>query len=677
MRSDGPDGGKRNFHNLINNTEMTKRVVNMAFTLRAAGLIAAVVLAAALSPGARAADTLRVVTHSNVTVVTDPSKGFRSHPGWGVFPPDSVEVRRVILRVRFGCPDSVRCADWDYLDHIILRRKGGAAGEPLDYEIGRMLTPYGGAFGKQWEFEWTSDITDFSPVLRDSVEIDYLHGGYEPDTGRGWRITIGFDVITGPPAGSVVSITKLYDGEYPYGDSTRPMTASLPPATFTVAGGADHVRFVIWQTGHGGDDSGCGEFCDRYREILFDGRVADKKQIWKKCGDNPLYPQAGTWIYDRAGWCPGDLAEPDRYDFPVEPGSTHSIGLRMEPYSFPGTESREAITAYLIQYRGPAAANDVAIDRIIVPSDDDSYSRLNPSCLGAVAVVRNLGSEPLRKLYIRYGSFGFDDRSFIWEGLLPFNATERVELPGEIPGRPGRNMYTVSLISPNGAADEYPEDNEMNLPFHAVPLHRSPLVFRLKTNAEASQNSYILRDAGGDVLAARAPGSLRPDTVYADTFRLAPGCYELRLNDSAGDGLEFWYNVRGGRGTARLFDGGGRMLKNFESDFGSSVSYGFRVTENLRLISPPATDPAIGVFPTRTLGVTTMDYFSNSPALVEAKIVTDPGGEVVDTRRLPGYREGTVEFDLGARGPARYYLQVSVDGVLKFNKRIRVVEKIN
>jgi len=25
----------------------------------------------------------------------------------------------------------------------------------------------------------------------------------------------------------------------------------------------------------------------------------------EECADNPLYPQGGTWIYDRAGWCPG------------------------------------------------------------------------------------------------------------------------------------------------------------------------------------------------------------------------------------------------------------------------------------------------------------------------------------------------------------------------------------
>jgi hypothetical protein len=72
-----------------------------------------------------------------------------------------------------------------------------------------------------------------------------------------------------------------------------------------------------------------------------------------------------------------------------------------------------------------------------------------------------------------------------------------------------------------------------------------------------------------------------------------------------------------------------------------------------------------------------VDYFANAPALVGIQIVTDPGGEVVEERRLPDYREGTVTFDLTSRGPQRYYLRVTVNGAVKLNKRIRVVDKIN
>ena len=33
------------------------------------------------------------------------------------------------------------------------------------------------------------------------------------------------------------------------------------------------------------------------------------QEIWRDdCGEVALYPQGGTWVYDRANWCPGDKA---------------------------------------------------------------------------------------------------------------------------------------------------------------------------------------------------------------------------------------------------------------------------------------------------------------------------------------------------------------------------------
>ena len=111
-------------------------------------------------------ETVHVVTHDRVTIVTDPSHGFNLYKRWGVFPSPSVPMRRIALHVWFACPESLRCADWDYLDHVTIRRTGGVNGPLEDYEIGRMLTPYGGAFGKDWHFEWEVDVTDFSLLLQ-------------------------------------------------------------------------------------------------------------------------------------------------------------------------------------------------------------------------------------------------------------------------------------------------------------------------------------------------------------------------------------------------------------------------------------------------------------------------------------------------------------------------------
>jgi len=59
------------------------------------------------------------------TVVTDPSKGAKEYTTWTVFPSQKEPVRKITLFVKFACPDSMRCADWDYSDRIILKRRGG------------------------------------------------------------------------------------------------------------------------------------------------------------------------------------------------------------------------------------------------------------------------------------------------------------------------------------------------------------------------------------------------------------------------------------------------------------------------------------------------------------------------------------------------------------------------
>jgi len=79
-----------------------------------------------------------VVTHQRKTILCDAQKGENSYPAWGVFPKENYPIRKVTMFVTLGSPDSLRTAHWDYLDHIVLRRKGGENGPALNYELGRM-----------------------------------------------------------------------------------------------------------------------------------------------------------------------------------------------------------------------------------------------------------------------------------------------------------------------------------------------------------------------------------------------------------------------------------------------------------------------------------------------------------------------------------------------------------
>ncbi|WP_423148572.1 peptide-N-glycosidase F-related protein [Rubrolithibacter danxiaensis] len=620
----------------------------------------------------RAADTLHVVTHNKLTIVTDPAKGFKIYKAWGKFPSANVPIRKIKLKVRLGCPDSMRCADWDYKDHITIRRKGGINGVSQDYEIARMLTPYGGAFSKDWNFTWEVDITDFSMLLRDSVEIEYNHTGYEPNQDRGWSVTLDFEIVKGKPVWEPVSIQKIYDDAYRYGDSTNNIENALKPVSFNTRQEADFARLRIVQTGHGMDKpDNCAEFCNKYREIWFDGKLIDMKSIWKQCGTNPLYPQAGTWIYDRANWCPGNLMQPDIYDLNVRGNRQHTIDINMQNYISTDPSAQEVISAYLIKYKKAINKNDVAIEDIINPSLKDIYKRVNPSAFQARILVKNLGENPVKQLRIRYGTKGSQKKQFNWNGMLAAGKTDTIVLPGVISAKAGLNYFETELLLPNGKKDEYPADNKMTSQFEAVPVHGNSLVIYLLTNNQPEQNGYRITNSEGKTVSEKLPGSLKANTLYRDTISLSKGYYQFFLSDTAGNGLEFWANPRGGRGKVHLLDSAGNIIKDFESDFGSSVQYEFKVGAP---ITPVTAQTSFGLYPTRIKDKTTLDYYSNFPEDVLVQIVTDPGDKVVEEHTYAQLKEGMFTYDLSRFPKGRFYLKVFIKGEEKFKKRIRLKE---
>jgi len=622
--------------------------------------------------GAKASDTLHVVTHNRITVVTDPSKGFNPYKRWAVFPSENTPVRKMILHVRFGCPDSLRCADWDYKDHITLRRKGGVYGLSQDYELARMLTPYGGAFPKDWTFNWEVDVTDFSLLLRDSVEIEYNHTGWEPNNDRGWSVTLDFEIIKGKPTWEPVSIQKIYDNSYRYGDSNNNIENALKPVSFTANKQADFARLRVVQTGHGMDNpDGCGEFCNKTRQIFFDGKLVDSRSIWKECGDNSLYPQAGTWIYDRANWCPGNLMQPDVLTLKLKPGSEHKVDINMQPYVSSKPSADEVISAYLIQYKKASAKNDVQLVDVINPSLKDAYRRQNPSAMQPRIIVQNTGRNAVNRMTVRYGTRGFKQKTFQWKGdLLPF-AVDTISLPGTIESKAGTNAFEAELLQPNGKKDGFEAGNKLTSFFEAVPKHDSILVVYLLTNNQPSQTAYTVINSEGKTVWQRNFGSLQANTVYRDTVRLSKGVYQFKLLDSANNGLEFWAAPREGRGKARLLNGKGEIIKNFEADFGSYVQYDFAVGEPAE---PVTAQTSFGLYPTRTNDKTTFDYAANFPEDVLVQIVTDPGDAVVEEHKYLQLKEGTFMYDLSRFPKGRFYLKVFINVQERFKKRIRLKE---
>ncbi|MEN8249418.1 MAG: peptide-N-glycosidase F-related protein, partial [Bacteroidota bacterium] len=337
--------------------------------------------------------SISVVTHDAVTIVTNPKKGTNSFTTWGVFPDENKSIRQIVMNVTLAHPKDRSIAHWDYLDRINILRVGGANGKNKNIEIGRMLTPYGSNFKEDWHYTWNVDVTDFSSFLRDSVEIEYIHTGYEsPDLG--WDLTIDFIIDFGPPVAKFLSFEELWVGGFQYGNPEDDIENNLAPIKIVRTEGSSLGRLRIQHTGHGMDSpSGCSEFCSRWREIILNGEVIDHRDMWKDCGDNPLYPQGGTWIFDRAYWCPGDLQKPDIYNIPLNK-PMYTIDINMEPFTANDLKQpREVIASYFFQFSEPAHSYDVRVEEIIAPNKLDNYNRFNPIGFNPQIKIRNLGKE--------------------------------------------------------------------------------------------------------------------------------------------------------------------------------------------------------------------------------------------------------------------------------------------
>jgi len=608
-----------------------------------------------------------VTTHNRITINTDVSAGIKSFPGWGVFPSSNENVRKITMRVTLGHPDSMAIAHWDYLDFIYARRVGGQSSPSGDIEIGRIITPYGSSFKNDWKFTWEVDVTDFSSVLRDSVEIDYMHSGYEPET-LGWALTINFDIVFGPPVAKSVALTEIYKGSFPYGNPADPIENYLTPYTFNFDSKAAFGRVRIQQTGHGADrPSGCSEFCDRWREVLYNETVVDRRNLWKECASNPLYPQGGTWIYDRGHWCPGDLQVPDVIDVDAKPG-TNTIRLGMQPYTATNVDQpREQIAAYFIQYQKPSQQHDVAIERIVVPSDNENFSRQNPACFHPVIEFRNLGSEPLKKLTIAYGTKGFKSRKFVWQGHLLHNQAASIVLPGEVDFKRGKNTFEATLSLPNGKKDGWPNDNTLISEFTSPKELPLTFVVQYKTNNKPEENSLFLVNSKSDTIYQRKPGQCIANEVYSDTITLLPGKYEFMLTDMGGDGLEFWANPRGGYGYLRFVDLEGRILHHFISDCGNGQFLAFHAVPNPE-VDTSVSQSAFFLYPRRTKQNIELDAFLPFASKMKIQFVND--GVVYETHEYTQFKGGTLNFDLGNLSPGRYIVEIFVDGELVHRNRI-------
>ncbi len=456
---------------------------------------------------------------------------------------------------------------------------------PMVFQIMSFVTPYGmgvnfGEFGESWYF----DVTDFTPVLQGPKHMTISGGGQ-------WQedLDIKFLFIVGTPPRDVLEMQQIWRPQSK-GYSTIMSDRAFEPRSNLMLANASSYKIRSLITGHGQD----GEFVPRTHYLNVDGAnpPTESWQVWTECADNPVYPQGGTWIYDRAGWCPGkatDLKEVDITSL-ITPGQVHFFDYGVNS----GGSSNYWISNQLVSYGNPNFSLDAAITDIVSPTNKIVNSRTNPICSNPKVVIQNTGSIPLTSLIIEYWiNNAPTPETFSWNGSLDFLEKEEVELPALSTLWQNldttNNVFYAQTKNPNGSIDQYIYNDLMESNFEPTPIYPSFFGLCIQTNSGTSlpfisETTWDIYDGSGNTIYTSGP--LSWGTQYRDSILLTPGCYRFEVHDTDDDGLDFWAN-NDGSGVVRFITTpvscNAPAVNYFEPDFGKYIFHEFRVENTTSL----------------------------------------------------------------------------------------------
>jgi hypothetical protein len=515
---------------------------------------------------------------------------------------------------------------------------------PSRFEIMSFVTPYGigidfGLQGKTWVF----DVTDFGPILKGQKMLSMDFGGQFQE-----EMDIKFVFVEGTPTRDVKGIQQVW----PVTSETYTRIISnerFEERTVKLSNDAEEFALRASITGHGQE----GEFIPRTHFLNVNGDSPELEwQVWKECADNAIYPQGGTWIYDRAGWCPG--APTDIQKVALEGvNSGDEIAIDYGVYTASG-DSRYIVNVQLVSYGSANFNLDAELVDIINPSSRPEFERHNPMCGVPRVIIKNTGSTPLTSARIMYGVEGRQMRTFNWIGNLNFLEEEEVALHAiNIDQSAVGHNFIARIDQTNGSTDEYANNNEKTSQISFIPAHKTDIVVEMRTNDAANETSWRLYDAAGAVLASRT-GGLSANTTYRDTVTNMYGCYRLLVEDTDEDGISWWAN-NDGNGYVQIRDIGGGIT-SVATDFGKYVEYQF-VTEGFVPVAETSEiREQISVYPNPGFDLFHIILPINANPK-KLSIYNNQGYQIYNLNK-DEFRQAEIEVDLSEYAPGLYFVEM-------------------
>ncbi len=545
------------------------------------------------------------------------------------------------------------------------------------FELGRYITPYGNGLSLgENGFRWVYDVTDFAHFLVDSVDLEAANGQE--------LIDMKFVLIKGTPPRKVLKMSHVWDitgnsvwGHHKYGDLEDDKVLSNTTIEFGRNTVSARLRMTI--TGHGhnsttGDYPHCCEWKNNTHYLKLNGNQVDDWHVWQthQCALNPVFPQGGTWLGSREGWCPGDVVETKLFeltsyitsekrldiDYDITPSPSDNVGMRNGVYD---------MTMDIVEYGVTHARFDAEIYDVVSPNDWEYYSRKNPICNGVKVILRNSGAARLESALFTYKVSGGVELEYPWKGELKFMESVEIELPvlgGGFWLGDSLQMFEVSVSEPNGMVDEYLENNRMATHFNLPAFYQyNPILF-YRTNNHPGDNSLTITDVNDSIVYERQ--TVEANTTYRDSLHLSPGCYTLVFHDEGNDGLNYWANPPQGSGFFYVRDTNFRQVESFQRDFGREIRHSFvigSIGDSLVLPDPMPvrrSDIAVIAFPNPTQGLLNLEIF-NMYGRITIDVVNSIGQKV--------YTEETVaddylrrELNLGHLRSGLYHVKVLYPG---------------